>query len=227
MINIGVILGSVRQGRFGDKPAQWIFNELKKRKGVNATFLDLKDYDLPNFDQPMSPAWISEPFKQDGVARWTKAVGAEDGFIIVAPEYNRSVGGAMKNAFDWVYPEWNRKAVGFVGYGSTRAAPARSSTCATSRSSCRWRRYARASTSCGTSWRRSCSSRPRSIRPTSRRAAVGRHDDRPARVVDVRAQGRPRGRDPQGGRLTAHAFGRCASQSARRPAPAPAADRVP
>ena len=124
MLKIGVILGSVRQGRFGDKPAQWIFDELKKRNSVEATFLDLKDFNLPNFDQPVSPAWISEPFKQENVARWTKAIGAQDGFIIVAPEYNRTVGGAMKNAFDWVYPEWNRKAVGFVGYGGTGGARA-------------------------------------------------------------------------------------------------------
>ena len=72
----------------------------------------------------MSPAWISEPFTQPNVARWTEAVGAQDGFVIVAPEYNRSIGGAMKDAFDWVYPEWNRKAVGFVGYGSTGGARA-------------------------------------------------------------------------------------------------------
>jgi NAD(P)H-dependent FMN reductase len=124
MLKIGVILGSVRQGRFGDKPAHWIFDEVKKRKGVDATFLDLKDFNLPNFDQPVSPAWISEPFPQENVARWTKAIGAQDGFIILAPEYNRSLGGAMKNAFDWVYPEWNRKAVGFVGYGSTGGARA-------------------------------------------------------------------------------------------------------
>jgi NAD(P)H-dependent FMN reductase len=124
MLRIGVILGSVRQGRFGDKPAQWIFEELRKRNSVEATFLDLKDFNLPNFDQPVSPAWISEPFKQENVARWTRAVGEQDGFVIVAPEYNRTVGGAMKNAFDWVYPEWNRKAVGFVGYGSTGGARA-------------------------------------------------------------------------------------------------------
>lgn len=124
MLKIGVILGSVRQGRFGDKPAHWILDELRKRRGVEATLLDLKDFDLPNFDQPVSPAWISEPYEQDNVARWTAAVGREDGFVIVAPEYNRSVGGAIKNAFDWVYPEWNRKAVGFVGYGATGGARA-------------------------------------------------------------------------------------------------------
>ena len=124
MVNIAVILGSIRENRFGDKPAHWIFDELKKRSDVNATFLDLKEFGLPNFDAPVSPAWISEPFPQENVARWTKAVGAQDGFIVVAPEYNRSLGGAMKNAFDWVYPEWNRKAVGFVGYGSTGGARA-------------------------------------------------------------------------------------------------------
>ena len=59
MIKIGVILGSVRQGRFGEKPARWIFDELKKRKGVEATFLDLKDYNLPNFDEAVSPAWVA------------------------------------------------------------------------------------------------------------------------------------------------------------------------
>ena len=124
MVNIAVILGSIRENRFGDKPARWIFDELKKRGDVRATFLDLKDFNLQNFDSPVSPAWISEPFTQENVARWTRAVGEQDGFIVVAPEYNRSLGGAMKNAFDWVYPEWNRKAVGFVGYGSTGGARA-------------------------------------------------------------------------------------------------------
>jgi NAD(P)H-dependent FMN reductase len=124
MVRIAVILGSVREGRFGDKPAQWIFDELKKRKGVEATFLDLKDFDLPNFDSPVSPAWVNAPLSQGDVTKWAEAIGEQDGFIVVAPEYNRSLGGAMKNAFDWVYPEWNRKAVGFVGYGSTGGARA-------------------------------------------------------------------------------------------------------
>jgi NAD(P)H-dependent FMN reductase len=124
MLNIAVILGSVRQGRFGDKPARWIFDELKKRNSVSASFLDLKDFNLPLFDEAVSPGWIAEPYKQENVARWTRAVGAQDGYIVVAPEYNRSVGGAMKNAFDWVYSEWNRKAIGFVGYGSTGGARA-------------------------------------------------------------------------------------------------------
>ncbi len=124
MVKIAVILGSVREGRFGDKPAQWIFDELKKQPGVEATFLDLKEFDLPNFDSPVSPAWVAEPLPKGNVAKWSKAVAEQDGFIVVAPEYNRSLGGAMKNAFDWIYPEWNRKAIGFVGYGSAGGARA-------------------------------------------------------------------------------------------------------
>ena len=122
MVKIAVILGSVREGRFGDKPAQWIFDELKKRKDVEATFLDLKEFDLPNFDSPVSPAWVNEPLAP--AVKWSKAIAEQDGFIVLAPEYNRSLGGAMKNAFDWIYPEWNRKAIGFVGYGSVGGARA-------------------------------------------------------------------------------------------------------
>ena len=45
--------------------------------------------------------------------------------IFVTPEYNRSIPGALKNALDQAYVEWNRKAFGIVSYGSvggTRAA---------------------------------------------------------------------------------------------------------
>ncbi len=55
MLNIQVILGSTRQGRFGEKPARWIFGELKKRTDVHAEFIDLRDYKLPFFDEPSSP----------------------------------------------------------------------------------------------------------------------------------------------------------------------------
>ena len=100
MLNIAVILGSTRRGRFGEKPARWIFDELKKRPGVQAELLDLRDYELPFFDEPVSPGWISEPYQNEAVARWTEKIAAQDGFIVVAPEYNRSVAGVMKNAFD-------------------------------------------------------------------------------------------------------------------------------
>src|SRR6185369_6675256 len=41
-----------------------------------------------------------------------------DAFIFVTPEYNYGTSAVLKNAIDWVYPEWHRKAAGFVSYGS-------------------------------------------------------------------------------------------------------------
>ena len=37
--------------------------------------------------------------------------------MFVTPEYNHSTSGALKNAIDFLYREWNDKAAGFVGYG--------------------------------------------------------------------------------------------------------------
>ena len=65
MFKIAVILGSTRPNRFGEKPARWILDELRKRKGVTAELLDLRDYPMPFFDQPASPAWMPEGFGTD------------------------------------------------------------------------------------------------------------------------------------------------------------------
>ena len=59
------------------------------------------------------------PCENDVVKQWTAAIGQSDGFIIVNPEYNYGPAAVLKNAIDWVYPEWNRKAVAFVSYGGT------------------------------------------------------------------------------------------------------------
>ena len=120
---ISVIVGSTRPGRFSEKPARWIFRHLEKRAGIHARLLDLRDFPLPFFDQPVSPAMPGHaPYEHEVVRQWTAAIGRSDGFIIVAPEYNYGPSAVLKNALDWVYPEWNRKAVGFVSYGSALGA---------------------------------------------------------------------------------------------------------
>jgi NAD(P)H-dependent FMN reductase len=118
MPKIAVILGSTRQNRFGEKPARWIFDELKKRKGVEAEFIDLRDYRIPFYDHPASPAWTQGPFGDDTTQAFARKVAEADGFIIVAPEYNRGYSAELKNAIDHVYGEWNNKPVAFVSYGS-------------------------------------------------------------------------------------------------------------
>jgi NAD(P)H-dependent FMN reductase len=120
MTVISVIVGSTRQGRFSEKPAHWILQHLKKRAEVDGRLLDLRDFPMPFFDQHVPPASPGRaPYENDIVKKWTAAIGQSDGFVIVTPEYNYGPAAVLKNAIDWVYPEWNRKAVAFVSYGGT------------------------------------------------------------------------------------------------------------
>jgi NAD(P)H-dependent FMN reductase len=119
MTVISVIVGSTREGRFSEKPAKWILQHLKKRAGVDARLLDLRDFPMPFFDQAATPASPGRPpYKNEVVQRWTAAIAQSDGFVFVTPEYNYGPSAVLKNAIDWVYPEWNRKAAAFVSYGS-------------------------------------------------------------------------------------------------------------
>lgn len=123
-LNIKVIAGSTREGRFSDKAAAWIAEEIKKQKGVAVEVLDLRDYDMPFFNEPMSPSFKQEPYKNEAVARFTKKIAEGDAFVMVTPEYNHGTSAVLKNALDWVYQEWNNKPVAFVSYGSVGGARA-------------------------------------------------------------------------------------------------------
>ncbi len=120
---IAVILGTTRDARFGQKPAEWILSRARARDDWEVEMLDLRDFDLPLFNEVASNAWA--PTADANARKWQDALASFDGFIFVTPEYNRSITGALKNALDQAYNEWNRKAFGVVSYGSvggTRAA---------------------------------------------------------------------------------------------------------
>ncbi len=117
MIKIQVIIGSTRQNRSGHIPAQWIFSELQKQKNVDAELIDLRDYQLPFFDEPVSPSTSGGKYTNNIATKWAKKVSEGDGFIIVTPEYNHGYPAILKNALDYVYKEWNNKPVAFVSYG--------------------------------------------------------------------------------------------------------------
>jgi NAD(P)H-dependent FMN reductase len=125
MTVISVIVGSIRERRFSEKPANWIWQHLRKRLDVDARLLDLRDYPMPLFDQPATPATPGRPpYTHEVVQRWTAAIAQSDGFVCVTPEYNYGTSAVLKNAIDWVYAEWNRKAIGFVSYGTAMGARA-------------------------------------------------------------------------------------------------------
>jgi|SRR5580692_11337668 NAD(P)H-dependent FMN reductase len=125
MTVIAVIVGSTRQGRFAEKPARWILERVRQRNNVEARLLDLRDYPMPFFDEVATPATPGRaPYANEVVKRWTAEIAAADGFVFVTPEYNHGPPAVLKNALDWVYPEWNRKAAAFVSYGSAMGARA-------------------------------------------------------------------------------------------------------
>lgn len=123
-MNIKVIAGSTREGRFSTQAAKWISNELKKQENVTVEVLDLKEYDMPFFNEAITPSYKTEPYKNPEVARFTQKIAEGDAFVIVTPEYNHSTSAVLKNAIDWVYQEWNNKPVAFVSYGSVGGARA-------------------------------------------------------------------------------------------------------
>ncbi len=120
-LKLKVIIGSTREGRFSEKPAHWILDKAKQLD-VDTELLDLRDYPMPFLDTPVSPAYLNKEYKHDTVRKWSEKIEEADAFIIVTSEYNHGYPAVLKNALDWVFPEWNKKAVGFVGYGNAGGA---------------------------------------------------------------------------------------------------------
>jgi NAD(P)H-dependent FMN reductase len=121
-MKILIIIGSTRKNRFSEKPANWVFEEAKKMKKFEVEMLDLRDYPLPFFDEPISPSMAKEPYSNENVKKLSKKIGEADGFIVVTPEYNHGYPAVLKNVFDYIYKEWNKKAIGFVSYGTVGGA---------------------------------------------------------------------------------------------------------
>ena len=119
---IAVIIGSTRKTRFADKPAQWILDLARARGDWDVELVDVRDFDLPMFDEMASNAWM--PSADPRAVAWQQKIASFEGFIFVVAEYNRSITGSLKNALDQSYVDWNRKAFGVVGYGALGAARA-------------------------------------------------------------------------------------------------------
>ncbi|MET7749014.1 NADPH-dependent FMN reductase [Micromonospora azadirachtae] len=122
MTRIGIILGSTRPGRNGEAVARWVLEHAKQRSDAEFDLIDLLDHPLPHLDEAIPPSMGQ--YSQPHTKRWAETIAQYDGFVIVTPEYNHSTSGALKNAIDYLFAEWNNKAVGFVSYGSVGGARA-------------------------------------------------------------------------------------------------------
>jgi NAD(P)H-dependent FMN reductase len=118
-LKIKVIVGSTRANRFSDKPAQWILEHATKRSDLDVELLDLRDYPLPFFEEAMPPGMAKDGYTDPAVVKWRDKIREADGFIICTPEYNHGYPAVLKNALDYVYYAWSRKAVAFVSWGGT------------------------------------------------------------------------------------------------------------
>lgn len=119
---IALVVGSTREGRFADKPVAWFSRLAAERDDLIVEIVDLRDFPMPYFDEPMSPAW--GPSKSEAAQKWQAKVAEFDGFIFTAAEYNHGPTGVLKNALDYAYPQWIKKPAGFIGYGGVGGARA-------------------------------------------------------------------------------------------------------
>lgn len=118
-MKIGIIIGSVRQGRVSDKMARWVYDAAAAQPEVEAELIDLLEYKLPFFDEPISPQFNSARTTEGDVKRWLDTLAAQDAYVIVTPEYNRSIPGVLKNALDYVAHEMKGKPVAIATHGSS------------------------------------------------------------------------------------------------------------
>ncbi|WP_150309099.1 NADPH-dependent FMN reductase [Planctomonas psychrotolerans] len=122
MTKIGIILGSTRPGRNGKAVADWVLQHAQERTDAEYELVDLLDFNLPLLDEAIPAS--QGIYDHEHTQVWADKVAEFDGYIFVTPEYNHATSGALKNAIDFVYAEWNNKAAGFVSYGSAGGARA-------------------------------------------------------------------------------------------------------
>jgi NAD(P)H-dependent FMN reductase len=115
-LKVGIIVGSTRPGRAGEAVGRWVQEIARKRANVEVELVDLKSFELPLLDEPIPSS--AGKYSKGHTKAWAGKVASLDAFVFVTPEYNHGIPGALKNALDYVYAEWNNKAAGFVSYGS-------------------------------------------------------------------------------------------------------------
>ncbi len=122
MIRVAIVSGSTRPGRNNEAVFNWVDELAKTRSDAEFELVDIADYDLPLLDEAIPPS--RGQYQNEHTRRWAEKIASFDAFVFVTPEYNHSTSGALKNALDYIYGEWNNKAAGFVSYGSAGGARA-------------------------------------------------------------------------------------------------------
>lgn len=112
---VQLIIGSTRQNRLSPSIASWIEAQVAKNDDLELEVIDLKDLNLPLFDEPMPPSMA--PGESASAKAWAAKVSSADAFIVLSPEYNAGYPGVLKNAIDYLKQEWHHRPVTLVTYG--------------------------------------------------------------------------------------------------------------
>jgi NAD(P)H-dependent FMN reductase len=107
-LQLAIIIGSTRQGRFGPTVAQWFAGQAELRDDMAVNVIDLAEAQLPD-------VLTGEPAPE--LVFVTPRLAEADAFVVVTPEYNHSFPAPLKSAIDWHSKEWQAKPIGFVSYG--------------------------------------------------------------------------------------------------------------
>lgn len=121
MPSILVVTGSTRPNSVNEKVVPLAVAEIEAQ-GATAVVADLKELNLPFFDDPQSPTAPDFAPTHENVLRWTQLVAQADGVVLVTPEYNHTLSPVQLNAIDWIGKEWTDKQVALIGYGWTSGA---------------------------------------------------------------------------------------------------------
>ena len=122
MIRVAIVTGSTRPGRNNEAVARWVQDIAEKRSDAQFELVDIAAYKLPLLDEAVPPS-MGE-YRNAHTKAWAEKIGSFDAYVFVTPEYNHGTSGALNNAIDYLYREWNNKAAGFVSYGSAGGARA-------------------------------------------------------------------------------------------------------
>ncbi len=125
MLNIPVVLGSVRKERRSLYPAKYLENKIKAL-GHMSQVVDFVEMPLPFFDSPMVPVGLKGIYPYENVQKWSEIAKNADAFVLIVSEYNHGYTGVLKNALDWLYNEFTQKPFGLCGvsdgkFGGLRA----------------------------------------------------------------------------------------------------------
>lgn len=123
-MKLAIIVGTTRVNRQTIKQAKWVYNTASELEGVEAEILDLKDYPMPFFDEPVSPRYNPNRVIEPTVQKWIDKLTEFDAYIFATAEYNHSIPGVLKNSLDYVTGELKHKPSAVVSHGTVGGARA-------------------------------------------------------------------------------------------------------